>query len=107
VKAYKRYLSGDDILHVRMVIERGRVIEFAISYELIVDGVSYEPCRVDNAHGEVHVDAFRVDRTRLPREYLGKFNERTVVRDAMQRLMEVIDAHRTRVLRELGVDLNS
>lgn len=103
-KSYKRYLSGDDILHVRMVIEKGLVIEFAIAYELIVDGISYQPCRIDNAHGEVHIDAFRASGERLPRAHLGKFNERTVVSDAMEKLLEVIDEHRTRVLRELGIE---
>lgn len=104
-KRYKRYLSGDDILHVRIVTEGGRVVEFAIAYELVVGGTSYGPCRVDNAHGEVHIDAFRVDGTRLPREDLGKFDERTVVTDAMERLVDRLDFHRTRFLQELGVEV--
>jgi hypothetical protein len=43
-------------VRVRIVTERGRVIEFTVQYETIIDGEVYPVVRYDTAHGDAHRD---------------------------------------------------
>jgi len=45
-----------NVMHLRFVTERGRVVEFAVQYEANVDGVWYRVMRYDSAHGYPHRD---------------------------------------------------
>jgi hypothetical protein len=94
-------LSGDEILHVRIVRENGTVTEFCVSYELFVMGVSYQPCRIDNSHGIVHLDVFDARGTRIDQQDLEHIEPRLMVPESLNRMKIIIKYHRARIIREL------
>jgi hypothetical protein len=102
VKEYRRWLSAEDILHVRIVRDNGDVVEFAIGYELRVCGHSYHPCRVDNSHGTVHMDILDLNGDRVERRELPYVDPRRAIADGMEVLLDVIEQERERILQELG-----
>lgn len=53
---YERALTSTDFIRVRIVSERGRVIDFTIQYEATIDGKIYPVVRYDAAHDTPHRD---------------------------------------------------
>jgi len=95
-------ISGDELLHVRIVREDGTITEFAISYELFIMGIAYEPCRIDNAHGTTHVDVFDTSGKKIEQRSLGYTEPRETVPEALKHMKSLIRYHRERFLRELA-----
>ncbi len=101
-KEFSVPLSGDDILHVRFVKEGGTVVEFCVSYELFVMGVSYQPCRIDNAHGAIHLDIFDAYGRKIDRQMLEYVPPNEMVPEALNRMKTLVKYHRDRIMKELA-----
>lgn len=94
-------------LHIRIDLE-GRppmVTNFSVAYELEINGISYQPLRIDNAHGEVHMDILDAAGVRVRREALGHMEPRDMVTVAREQVENRITHHRQRIFRELGLSL--
>lgn len=48
--------TGDDWLRYRIDTARGRVTDFVLQYEAVIDGRRYQVVRFDCAHGQPHRD---------------------------------------------------
>ncbi len=105
-KRFRRYLSADDILHFRIVREDGSVEEVAIAYELIIEGTSYHPCRIDNAHGEIHMDRLDVNGNKIGRIMLGHIEPRMMIARGLNLILVSIENERNRILQELDLPLD-
>lgn len=60
-RGYRYVLRGTeddprDILRVRIVIDRGAVVDFLAQYETIIDNERYPVVRYDGSHGRGHRD---------------------------------------------------
>ncbi len=86
-----------------METEKGLVTDFCVAYELTVAGVRYQPCRIDNAHGQVHMDILDTEGDKVGREELGYVEPRAMVVSARDYIETKIKLHRLRILRELGL----
>lgn len=69
----RRYVieyTGEDEAHYRVVIERGRVIAFAVQYEAYIGEVWYRVVRYDTAHGYAHRDVLDAEGNTVRKEPL-------------------------------------
>lgn len=60
-KDYEFLLDGtledpEDLLRVRIVTDRGIVVDFVAQYEVVLDGKHYPVVRYDGSHGRGHRD---------------------------------------------------
>ncbi len=101
-KEFRVPVSDDEWFNFRIVTERGVVQEFCVAYVMEVKGEAYQPCRIDNAHGDVHLDILDATGTTIRTEQLGHVEANEMVSFARARLRERIEQERIRILRELG-----
>lgn len=94
-------VSEDEWFHFRIVTERGVVQEFCVAYVILVEGKAYQPCRIDNAHGDVHLDILDAAGNTIWKEPLGHVEANDMVSFARARLRERIEQERDRILEEL------
>jgi hypothetical protein len=71
--------SYEESLHVEFSHEGSIVTRFCVSYVLTKDGVSYQPCRIDNAHGKpTHMDILNAAGEKIAVEDLGHIETRNI-----------------------------
>ncbi len=102
-KRFVNPLSDTERLHYRIVRENGTVVEAAIVYEIDVSGRSCQVCRVDNAHGELHLDRLDTQGNSFEKRMLGHAEPRHLTSRGFEALVEVMDQERARFLRDLGL----
>lgn len=51
----------DDVAVLRLVVERGKVVEFALSYSAFIGGCEVDVVRYDTCHGHLHVHRMWLD----------------------------------------------
>lgn len=61
--AYAHNLTPDAVRRVRFIKQRGRIIEFAVQIECLIQGEWHAVIRYDTAHGFAHRDVLRPDGT--------------------------------------------
>ncbi len=65
-KQYSIYLTNDDILDIKLLIEKNNVVGFVINYRARIDDVWYQIYRVDTAHGYLHEQRFWISPEPIP-----------------------------------------
>ncbi|HEX5503626.1 MAG TPA: hypothetical protein VFW96_13465 [Thermomicrobiales bacterium] len=53
---YEIALTAEDYLRIRIMSERGQVVDFTVQYEAVIAGKTYPVVRYDAAHGQPHRD---------------------------------------------------
>jgi hypothetical protein len=66
-KQYEIIFTLTDWLRVRVLTKRGRVFQFLVQYEALIDDQLHVISRYDNAHGFIHQDTFDPDGKRQRR----------------------------------------
>lgn len=56
VVEYENQLSSEDFMRVKIITERGQVVDFVVQHETIIDGRTYPVVRYDGSHGQAHRD---------------------------------------------------
>jgi hypothetical protein len=93
----KRYavMLGDGRLDVRMQVEKGKVLEFAVCLNLVEGENNYEVIRYDTAHGPFHVHRYYVKDPAQQREDLPTRS----LKAALDQAIDDIEANAERYLR--------
>lgn len=53
---YENQLGSEDFMRVKIITDRGQVVDFVVQYETIIDGQTYPVVRYDGSHGQAHRD---------------------------------------------------
>lgn len=85
-KDYFILLSIDDELRVRIITEAGRVIEFMVQYEAIIDGQRHRVVRYDTAHGDPHRDLLDADGHTIEKHWLPGWDFGVALQEALRDL---------------------
>ena len=54
-------LSGTDLIDVRIEVEKGDVLNFAINYRVLINGKWRQVYRIDTAHGYLHEQRYWIN----------------------------------------------
>jgi hypothetical protein len=98
----------EESFHVTISHDGATVTRFCIAYVLTIGETQYQPCRINNAHGSVHMDVFDAQGERLPSEelpHMDVIETRDMVSLAREYLEDKLRFHRERILRELGLTI--
>ncbi len=56
--AYHQDFGGGVRMHLRQGLCQGRLVEFAITLDLLAEQCWLKVCRIDSAHGEIHIHQY-------------------------------------------------
>jgi len=68
-KEFKIILTAEDEVRISFVVEKGRVIEFAVQYLAMIKGKWQPVIRFDTAHGRPHMDISHPDGSQETRTF--------------------------------------
>lgn len=78
-KEYELSFTLEDILDVRLLLKRGRLKGFVLSYRAEISGNWYEVFRVDTAHQYLHMQKFWESPEPIPLKEYGDMPLETVL----------------------------
>ncbi|MBI5061269.1 MAG: hypothetical protein HZB67_03065 [Candidatus Aenigmarchaeota archaeon] len=65
-KEYTIFLTPDDRIDIRIIVEKGEVVEFVVNHRSFINNVWKEIYRVDTAHGYLHEQRFWISQKPIP-----------------------------------------
>jgi hypothetical protein len=83
-KQYKIIFTLTDWLRIRLLTKRGRLFQFLVQYEALINDQLHVISRYDNAHGFIHQDVSEPDGKRQRRilsDYTAEYALNMVIED--------------------------
>ena len=74
-RAFRIRLDRDNYLRVRIMVDRGDVVDFVVQYETVVDGAIVPIVRFDGSHGQGHRDLLNARGEVIQKDWLPSHND--------------------------------
>ncbi len=98
--AYRRSLHDEtDFVRVRIRIDRGRVVQFTVQYEAVVEEETFPIVRYDSAHGTPHRDTLDRSSRVVAKDWLVEMSLAAALTGAIADIKANWTAYREEILR--------